>query len=267
MISIAELQGGYFPDPIPPGFRPPPPAQAAVPVIEPTEGDWTAAGSMGRSVNGPLPLLEGGVITIFNRDRLYGPPKQRLLHLYRSNNIRPAIGGQNADVYAHVTYGVGGAQNEFFCDWFGHVPLVCDSVRVDAVSYAPLAVGVLPYQASQNLTTTFGAMLGNVGASPAQAPTLTTSQQSLANGGASLTYFVPDFAKKVKLNTNLAAVLTTDFTIVFGSSTFDLSRNAASSDLLTTGICVPGWAQQISVVNNSAAPATSLVGLTYVLGL
>jgi hypothetical protein len=266
MIRVEELSGGYFPPPIPPGFRAPPAPLAGMPVVEPQEGDWTAAGSMGRSVLGPLPSKEGGVITIFNRDRLYGPPKERLLHLYRSNRIH--ITGQNSDVYAHVTYGVGGAQNEFFCDWGGHVPLVCDSIRVDAVSYRPFNDAAFPYVASQNLVTNFGALLGNVGSSPSLPPTLTTDVQQLNNAPSTINYELPDFARKVVLNLTEFPIVPAagiDFRLIFNQQGFQGKIIAASAELYENGILIPGWCDSITVVN--ASGNGTRVSLTYILGL
>lgn len=273
-ILIEELQGG-IPLPLePPGYRPPtapavgtPGAPMPTAIVEPTGGDWTSAGSMGRSVVAPFPSTEGGVLTVFNRDRLYGPPRQRLLHLFRDNLGQTGL-GQNSDVYAHVTYGVGGAQNEFFCDWRGHVPLICDSVRVDAVTYRPLETS--PYVSSQNLNHTLGALLGNAGASPAQAPTLTTGFQSLGNVAPNNTrrFAVPDFARRVVLNLNVFGLVpvATDFKLILDTANFQGVSMDFNLQMITEGIVLPGWCQGVLVVNTSANGATA-VGLTWVLGL
>lgn len=271
-IFVEELQGGYEAPPIPPGYQAPttpavgtPGAPPPTAVVEPTGGDWTGAGSMGRSVVAPFPSTEGGVLTVFNRDRLYGPPRQRLLHLFRDNLGQTGL-GQNSDVYAHVVYGVGGAQNEFFCDWRGHVPLICDSVRVDAVTYRPLETSA--YVSSQNINHTLGALLGNAGASPAQAPTLTTGFQSLANGGATRRFAVPDFARRVVFNLNIFGVIpaAADFRLIFDTATFQGVFMDFNLQMITDGVVLPGWCQGVAVQNNSANGATA-VGLTWILGL
>lgn len=274
-LDILQLQGGYWPPPIPPGYQPPttpalgsPGAPPPTAIVEPTGGDWTSAGSMGRSYVGPFPAEAGGVITIFNRDRLYGPPRQRLLHLFREN-LGATGTGQNSEIYAHVTYGVGGAQNEFFCDWRGHVPLICDSVRVDAVSYQPFTGNpAFPYVASQNLNHTIGCLLGNIGASPAEAPTLTTDFAALNNGGATRSFSVPDFARKVVLDLNVFGLVpvATDFRLLFSTATFFGKQMDFNQEMITDGVKLPGWCQRVTVVNTSANGATA-VGVTWILGL
>lgn len=116
-----------------------------VTALEPTKGPWTNQNTFGDQRFQPLPATEGQVIQVLPKNtNLYGPPAVHSVQLGRSDDVPT----QNADVYARVTVGCGGIENNFECDWLHGVQfsVVCNSISVTAVTYAPN--GDAPYATS-----------------------------------------------------------------------------------------------------------------------
>ena len=82
-------------------------------VIEPVKGPWKNNVRWGDGFKGPMPAAAGSVIPVFSGEEIPGPPRVQTIQLFRDDR-RP---GQNADFRAHVSYGVGATNNDFFCDW------------------------------------------------------------------------------------------------------------------------------------------------------
>jgi len=105
-------------------------------VLEPQKGRWINQNLWGDQRAQPLPAVEGQVVAVLGKNTImYGPPAVHSVQLARGDET-PA---SNADVRARVTYGCGGTTNTFDCDWLhgAQFALVCNSVSVAAVSYAP----------------------------------------------------------------------------------------------------------------------------------
>ena len=266
-MRIEEFQGGYTPGPIPPGFHAPPPHLPRVEVVEALSGDWSQAGKYGRVYTGPWPQTVDDVVSVFTIDRIPGPPKERLLHLFKTDNT--LSGGGRQAFYARVTYGSGGAQNVFFCDWGGHVPLVADSIRVDAVPFSPL-VGQ-PYNppplSNASAVITFGALLGVEGSGPSIPPTFTTPNKLTTVPSESINVPVPDFARRVIPNVvpkTAPPVVPGEFTLVFLQAGNQVKALDVSPDIIANGCALTGLTTSVQLFS---LQTLQLIGLTFELGL
>lgn len=272
---VFELDGGYSPEPIPPGYQRAPlsapvPAQGVptVHVVEPEEGSWSRAGKYGRSQTGPFPRsLAADPVVIFSIDRQLGPPRPRTLHLFRSDALIVPNVGLNAEIYAAITYGVGGIQNQFFCDWLrgGQISLVCDSLRVEAVPYAPNAATAYTPPA-QDQVQVLGAMLSHEGSAPPRPPTFTT-QRVVVPALASAVFAVPDFCRRVyPCVVGLAAsVANVDDLICLNFASIVVQSVTVRSAQIE-GVIIPGGTTQIQINNRDGALANAYL-LVFELGL
>ncbi len=105
-------------------------------VLEPQKGAWVNQNLWGDQRVQPLPGDPGQIVSVLGKNTImYGPPAVHSVQLARGDET-PAV---NSDVRARVTYGCGGMTNTFDCDWLHgqQFTLVCNSVSVAAVSYAP----------------------------------------------------------------------------------------------------------------------------------
>jgi hypothetical protein len=253
LLDIEQLDGGYAPDPVPPGFVDPVPVgMPTVQTLEALDGPWSQAGKYGRSVSLPYPASPDETPqVIFSNDKL-GLPRPRTLHLFRSDVEIPASSA-NAAMRAVITYGVGGVQNQFVCDWCrgGQISLVCDSFRVEAQAYAP--VGDIAYSAPSG-TQILGCMISQTGSAPPRPPTF-TSQRFFIDNGDTLAVLVPDFARWMYLLNSAATRNTTDEITLVSQKTTAIARYPISDDLYLTGIPLPGPVDQIEIKNNGGALA------------
>jgi hypothetical protein len=137
-------------------------------------------------------------LPVGSSDKFPGPPKLHTIHLFRGDD-RTA---QNADVYARVSYGVGGSNNSFLVDWSAgcQFSVIANSVRVEAITYAPS--GVVPYNGTNGVTAApllLGVAFGS--GAVGHGPPLTLTEQHLqvdfAAGVNPVTrsFNVPDFAR------------------------------------------------------------------------
>jgi hypothetical protein len=189
--------------------------------VEPRDGDWHNNPLWGRQFSGVMPPTAGTVFSVASSDSFPGPPALHTVQLYRGDE-RIA---NNADVYARISYGVGGSYNSFDMDWGAgaQFSLTASSIRVDAVTYAP--DGFNAYAASTAplvLGATFGK--GTVGHGPPV--TKTESMQRMAPGAA-LDFPVPDFARAV-------IVRSTDLTNGLGANNRG-NINQANTTMLAVG--------------------------------
>jgi hypothetical protein len=169
-------------------------------VLEPTKGPWVNQNTFGDQFFGPLPATAGQVISVLPKNTgLYGPPQVHSISLGRSD----AVDAENADVYARITYGCGGVENSFDVDWLHgvQITLVCNSLSVAAVSYAPSDGAYIASGASVALKAAVAK--GSI----AQSRCPATYTQQLARLGEvttapdnAVTYNVPDFARELTVH-------------------------------------------------------------------
>jgi len=165
-------------------------------VLSPTAGPWVNNNLWGDQHFADLPQSAGIVVTVSPKNtKMHGPPHVHSVQLARSDETS----GNNADMRARVTYGCGGIENSFDCDWFhgSQFTLVANSVDVKAVSFAP--VGWHAYDpALGSLSLRASVAKGSINQS-SQPLTYTEPQAFLTDTTAPATAFadfpVRDFAK------------------------------------------------------------------------
>jgi hypothetical protein len=164
-------------------------------VIEPSRGPWKNNIHWGNTVKQPMPASAGIEIPVFDGAEIVGPPRAQTIQLFRDDNRA----GQNSDYRAHVYYGTGAAQNEFFCDWAQgqQFTIVANWVRVNAISYAPL--GFVPYNPSGGAVA-IGACIVEGTTAKGRPLTFTEQQQVVGNLDFTDGFPTPDFAKAVILH-------------------------------------------------------------------
>lgn len=272
-IRVEELEGGYKPLPIPPGFdlNANPQGLPLTETLETFRGPWQQAGRYGRAVTGPFPRsVDDTPLAIFTIDKQNGPPRARTLQLFRSDaQIIPNV-FLNCDTYASITYGVGGIQNNFLCDWArgGQITLVCDTLRVEAIPYAPLT-GTPYAPPDESQVQTLGAMLGHEGVSQARGPTFTTGR-TIIPPTFSATYKVPDFAREVAVFATNSADFDAahDVTIEFlNFSDGAIAAVTMTPELAMVPMPIPGSTTQITIAHGAGGSITNAYGLIFFLGL
>jgi len=238
-------------------------------VLEPTKGPWVNQNTFGEQRFQPLPATAGRVVSVLPKNTgLYGPPAVHSIQLGRSDEV-PA---ENADVYARVTVGCGGIENSFDCDWLHGVQmtLVCNSVSVQAVSYAP--DGTTAYAAS-GASIALKVMVAKGSIAQSRCPA--TFTQALFNllevtnaPANAVTYNVPDFARELTVHVlgNNNPAVATPITISFlneGGSV--LAQYNAQVCAGGRSIPIPGGANTVFIENSSADQHT--VSAEWFLGL
>lgn len=266
-VHVDELEGGIRRPPIPPGFEPPTQGLPLVQTRETSDGPWRNAGTYGRQQSFAFPAsVNADPIAVFSVDQQLGPPRPRTLHLFRSDGTLdtdfPVI--DNAEIYARITYGVSGITNQFLCDWTrgGQLALVCDSLRLEAIAYAPSTLAVYSPPTGTQL---IGAMLGETGAVPILPPTFTTSLVNLP-ASSDVAIVVPDFARKVyPVFTNVP--IPANVALLFYTLGEQVALGQFSLDQTTAiqGLVLPGGTSIVRVVNTSAGSVTFC--LVFQLGL
>lgn len=205
--GVVELQGAFRPPPVPPDFQPPPPPGSIQRVLaeSPTDGWWRQAGAFGFRYQGDVPPNEGDVIPLTEQLNLPGHPRVWTMHWFRysrdvATEASPDYG--TWDLRGRITYGVGGASNVIECDVMSgmQLSLVCNSVKVDMISYNPLNFGV--YSPGQ-VGVVAGAMFGDGAAGAALPPTWSTPVYRCGvDGSLEVDIVVPDFARSLVLHAN-----------------------------------------------------------------
>jgi hypothetical protein len=270
-VYVDELEGGYRSPPLPPGFHPNPQGAQLIETLESFDGPWQRAGRYGRLVTAPYPAtVDATPLSIFSIDKQNGPPRARTLHLFRSDARIIPDAFINADVYASITYGVGGVQNNFLCDWGrgGQIPLVCDTFRIDAVPYAPLFN--TPYAPPPvDQLQTLGAMLGHQGVSVPRSPTFTTPRVIIPPSF-DATFLVPDFAREVAAFATNSDDFDSAHDVLLEFLNFSDSAIAEinmTPELALVPMPIPGSTTQIRIVHNGSGSITNAYGLLFILGL
>lgn len=264
--QVVELQGGFRPAPIPPGYEQPPSrGLPQVEIVEPLNylSAQGTSGAWGNNFTGEFPA-EGASVLVASMDRFPGPPRPITVHLLRNDVDAPSAG--NAMLRAVLTYGTGGAQNVAELDWCqgGQFTIVANAIRVEARAVRPFPD--LPY-APDNTRIVLGASFGLEPASPARPPTFTAPYQPLFSPG-SVRFPIPDFARRAyplfasdgggaaPFDVWQARFLLGDFTALV-----DVQCN---TDIVQNGLIVPGFARYFSIFS---ATQTESVGAMFELGL
>lgn len=250
-------------------------ATPVVAVIEPDDGPWINNVNWGNQFKGQMPATAGEVRTVLKTGPLPGPPRLHTVQLFR-DDTRSA---QNADVRAKISYGVGGVNNSFLCDWVAGAQfgLVASDLQVDAVSMQPSLI--TPYDPSTAeiiLSATVGS--GGVGHGPPIV--LSEASQNLA-AAASVDFDVPDFARAFtvrgidtalgagvdRTNSNpafLTNVSASAFTVGAQILYFvDLQIFAGAAG--AHGVPIPAGTSKIRILNQSANPWR--ISLSWMLSL
>lgn len=199
--ALVRLEGGYVAPPIPPDMVLKPMGQRVL-IEEPTSGWWTQAGRFGFKFQGLVPPA-GSIIGLTESVSLPGPPAPLWLNWFRYNRglSTEADPAQNFELRGRVIYGVGGAQNQIDVDLISGVqlPIVCNSVTVQFVTYNPYAdvVGAA-YLAGE---IACGVMFGQGAASGALPATWSSPIFESAGGNfVDAQYVIPDFGRSVAVH-------------------------------------------------------------------
>lgn len=240
-------------------------------MLEPQAGDWVNNNLWGEQRFEPLPQTAGAVVSVLPKNtKLYGPPAVHSIQLGRSD----AVDAENADVYARITLGCGGIENQFFCDWLhgAQLTVVCNSVSVQAVTYAPSASG--NYNASASACA-LKVMVAKGSTNPSRCPATFTQAAlplaEVATPGSSVTYNVPDFARELCVhvvsnpgnnNPATASIVTISFLNEGGSV---MAQYNAQVCVGGRSIPIPGGANTVFIENTASQVPT--VTAQWFLGL
>jgi len=277
-LRVLDLQNAYFPEPIPPEYRPPPPPAQPMQVIEPTHGWWRQAGAFGRRFEGRPPDTAGMVIPLTEQLELPGPPAPWWLNFFRFDRVvsDEAISLGNWDFRARVIYGVGGVDNVIETDLIQGVQfaVVCNSLTVQLVTYRPIAFQAYNVEPVNSDHIVAGCVFGKGGAGNGTLPvTWTTEFQLVPFTGLSFVTAVPDFARSVVVHTSqtdpadLAGAR-----LLFASSSGVTIKEvivADAYDVLTQdkGIAIPGGTNQVFLVVDGPSNEGFTYGLQFFLAL
>ena len=256
--GVVELEGGYERAPIPPAYVPPPPSNVQrVLIEEPTEGWWRGAGAFGYRFQGLVPDIEGGVIALCEQLTLPGPPAPWWVQWFRfDRTVNNAEGSPNFELRGRITYGVGGAQNIIEVDVIQGIqlPIVCNSIKVDLVTYNPLPDDDA-YHPGQIVV---GAMFGKGAGGGALPATWTTpSKIGLAAPGVLFDIPLPDFARAIGVHCSEGDITTPLYTDAFlnfnaqggaGVTIQRVSLATAYAELIREGgISIPAGTNQVQL--------------------
>lgn len=274
-MRVLDLQDAYYPEPIPPDYRPPPPRAEPMQIIEPTLGWWRQAGAFGNRFEGRPPTTAESIIPLFEQLELPGPPKPWWLHWYRFDrgisNELVSLG--NWELRARIIYGVGGVQNIIETDLIQGLqyPIVCNSISVQLKTYATLDTS--PYDVAVDARVVAGCMLGEGAGSAAVPPTFTTQWFEKAGAADSRIYPVPDFARSLCVHTDatdpaeLAGIV-----ITFRSGGGDPLKELALDDLYAVltqekGVAIPAGVNQIEISAGAAVDPGRYIAVQFFLAL
>jgi hypothetical protein len=238
-------------------------------VLEPQKGSWVNNNLWGEQRFEPLPSTPGSVVSVLPKNtKLFGPPAVHSIQLGRSD----AVDAENADVYARITLGCGGIENQFDVDWLHGVQFaaVCNSLSVQAVTYAPDGTGA--YHAT-GAAVALKVMVAK--GSTAQGRCPATYTQALVNllevtnaPANAVTFTVPDFARELTVhvlgNNNPATPTAITFSFLNEGGSVIAQYNA---QVCAGGrsVPIPGGANTVFIENASSDQHT--VSAQWFLGL
>lgn len=269
---LVRLEGGIAPLAIPPDFRPPPSGLPRVLIEEPTDGWWNQAGAFGYRFT-DHPPGEGEVIALTEQLHLPGPPAPWWVQWFRSPRDleNGGVANTNFELRGRITYGVGGGQNVMEVDVIQGIqlPIVCNSIKVDLLTYRPR--NDQPYATYPVIA---GAMFGKGAGSGSLPPTWTSPFfVTVPAPGPGLNELVPlaAFARSVILHTSV-----TDPTLLAGSFlNFGIGAGILKSldletcyELLTgeSGVPIPAGTNYV-VLSINPSVAVNYFALQYRLAL
>jgi hypothetical protein len=237
----------------------------ALAVLEPTSGDWHNQNTWGEQFSGLFPLSAGSIIQVLPKlDRMYGPPAVHSIQLARGDST-PL---QNAEVRARVSYGCGGVNNSFDCDWQHGVQfaLVCNSVNVSAVTYAPAAD--LAYATAGGSFFLGASVSKGTTESGAWPLTYTESTATLGLGTGADFPAQRDFTRGVTVHLldNNNPATPTGVIAHFLSFGVELARYDLQVFAGGRAIPVPGGTTDL-LINNTAGPVNAKLTVQWFLGL
>lgn len=229
----------------------------AVSVLEPQKGEWVNNNVWGDQRFQPLPQTAGQVISVLPKNTsLYGPPAVHSVQLGRSDDVD----AENADVYARVTLGCGGVENNFDCDWLhgAQFTVVCNSLSVQAVSYAPIS-GVAYNAAAASVALKVMTAKGST--NPSRCP-LTLTEPNIVlvaapDPASFVVYTFPDFAREFTAHVadnNDPAVPTNVAVTFFNQGAQALAVYDAQVFAGGRSVPIPGGANTVRLSNGSGGP-------------
>ncbi len=193
--------------------------------IEPLAGPWSQSNNWGTNRKFAYPKIIQPISVISN-DNLPGPPSMRTVVLSRQDEVN----GSNNDVYAHITFGVGGSIQTVLVDWANGnaIQVPAGSIRVAAIPYQ--TTPGIPYVAAGSFVVGCAMARDSIGESKATFTQVVTV-------GANVAIPVPKFAKRVVIHQNTVAM---SFVWVryIGGPSYLVTTVGAGND----SVPIPGWA-------------------------
>lgn len=165
-------------------------------VLEPQKGPWVNQNLWGDQRTQALPQAENQVVNVLGKNTImYGPPAVHSVNLARGDETPAA----NAEVRARVTYGCGGVENSFDCDWVHGVQfaIVCNSLSVSAVTYNPFPSS--PYDAEDGAVF-LGASVAKGSTNSSRWPLTYTEPVTTFAGAGDADFPVRDFARALTVH-------------------------------------------------------------------
>lgn len=259
------------PPPLPPlyntvgGPRPmPPQGRPRVEVVEPLhDPTWSSPGTFGRRIQlfqlpgaGELVYPETPDVAtgVFQNRKFPGPPRPVGVQFFRVPN-REGVGNNNSDFRARLTYGCSGIVNVLDLDWLqgAQFPLVCDTLEISAVTYAP--DGTNAYSRIASGSVQLGAVVGASGLAVSRLPTYTTEIREVVAGTAEA-FRIPDLARVVwpmifipSASTATMADLRIDM-LLNAAQLFE--RVTLTDQLNQQGFVIPGGTTRVRIANTDA---------------
>ncbi|HEX2599579.1 MAG TPA: hypothetical protein VHL05_12430 [Terriglobales bacterium] len=232
-------------------------------VLEPQIGPWNNSPRWGSGYNGAMPDTAGVELPVFDLSQTFGPPKVHSIALFSSTNI----GATNADVRAHVRWGAGAVQNEFYADWFNgaQFSLVADHIRITAVTWTPGRGSYDPANGAIQLTAC--AAQGSV---QTRYPLTYTEQAlELAAAGGTVNYNIPPLAKAVIVHATANDDPATPFAITATLATAGGSSISHDIQIFASGnpLVIPGGMNILSLLNTQPGPSPAPLQVQWILGL
>lgn len=283
---VVRLEGGFEPPPVPPGGLHFPAPQRPVEIIEPTDGWWKKAGAFGQRFQGFPPATFGAEVPLTEQLNLPGPPAPWWFSFFRFNRHQgtEAEDPGNWEFRARLLYGVGGVLNQIDVDLIQGIqfPLVCNSVTVQLVTYAPTLFGsgteADQYDAGDQ-SVIAGVVFGKGAGSGSLPPTYTTpwfQKGADAIPTNVISQQVPDFARSVAVHTDRVVdadlqAMTLRFVDLGGQTLQDFSLGYGEAYSLVTrekGVPIPAGTNTVQLILTQAGvPGGTRACLQFFLAL
>lgn len=224
-------------------------ARTVLHMVEPTHGPWVNQNTFGDQHTQRLPQTAGIEVEVLPKNnRMYGPPHVHSVNLSRGDETPAA----NAEIRARVSYGCGGIENEFDCDWVhgAQFAIVCNTLTVSAVTYNPFPAS--PYNVAEG-SIFLGAMVAKGSTDSSRWPLTYTEPVTTMIGAAVQRFAVRDFARALTVHQSgnndpqVATQLTVSFLDSSGSTAFAIYNVQVCAG--GAQIPIPGGTQFVDVTN------------------